>query len=181
MFFLYNLALSLAALLAIPYYLLKMLITGKYRRSLGHKLGFIPEDRSRTAGTPRIWIHAVSVGEVTAALPVVEALRARFKEAALFFSTGTETGQEMARRLLPHDVTLIYYPLDIPWVIRRFLDRLRPEVTLGDQEIPGPAEAGGLCRYRNRALAEFSQDLRPKEHYHRYDQRPAFAQVVSSL
>lgn len=161
MFFLYNLALSLAALLAIPYYLLKMLITGKYRKSLGHKLGFIPEDRSRAAGTPRIWIHAVSVGEVTAALPVVEALRARFKEAALFFSTGTETGQEMARRLLPHDVTLIYYPLDIPWVIRRFLDRLRPEVFVATETELWPNFLK-ICARRNITTVMINGRLSPR-------------------
>jgi 3-deoxy-D-manno-octulosonic-acid transferase len=126
---LYNVLLVAAAFLGIPFYGTKMLFTGKYRRSFGPKLGFpLPGAASRLTGTPRIWVHAVSVGEVTAAAPIVASLRARFPGACIVLSTSTETGQEMARRLVSAADVHIYYPLDIPWVVRRVMGVVRPDV-----------------------------------------------------
>ena len=97
---LYNVLLIVAAVFAVPFYGARMLLTGKYRRSLGPKFGRLtPETVSRMEGEPRIWLHAVSVGEVTAAAPIVTALRSRFPGACIVLSTSTETGQEMARKL----------------------------------------------------------------------------------
>jgi 3-deoxy-D-manno-octulosonic-acid transferase len=129
MFVLYNILLTLAAALAIPYYGAKILFTGKYRHSIGSKLGFNrPDLYEGMQGTPRIWVHAVSVGEVTAAAPIIAALRADFPGACLVLSTGTETGHEMARRLVPEATAIIYYPLDLPHVVRKLIRRVRPEI-----------------------------------------------------
>jgi len=128
---LYNALLFAAAFVAVPIYGSKMLLTGKYRKSIGPKFGRIPEDivsRLHEAGTPRIWLHAVSVGEVTAAAPIVTALRSRFPGAVIVLSTSTETGQEMARKLVTAATAHIYYPLDIPRVVRKVLDLVRPDV-----------------------------------------------------
>ena len=128
---LYNALLFAAAVFAVPFYGARMLLTGKYRRSLGPKFGRLsPEivSRLRESGTPRIWVHAVSVGEVTAAAPIVTALRSRFPGACIVLSTSTETGQEMARKLATAATVHIYYPLDIPCVVRKVLDRVRPDV-----------------------------------------------------
>ena len=128
---LYNVLLFAAALVAVPFYGSKMLLTGKYRKSIGPKFGRIPGDivsRLHEAGTPRIWLHAVSVGEVTAAAPIVAALRSRFPGAGLILSTSTETGQEMARNLVKDATAHIYYPIDIPCIVRKVLDRVRPDV-----------------------------------------------------
>jgi 3-deoxy-D-manno-octulosonic-acid transferase len=128
---LYNALLFMAAVFAVPFYGARMLLTGKYRRSLGPKFGRLsPEivSRLRESGTPRIWVHAVSVGEVTAAAPIVTALRSRFPGACIVLSTSTETGQEMARKLVTAATVHIYYPLDIPCVVRKVLDRVRPDL-----------------------------------------------------
>jgi 3-deoxy-D-manno-octulosonic-acid transferase len=126
---LYNLALGAATLVAGPYYGLVLLLRGKYRRSLGPKLGWNGHPRMETgAGKPRIWLHAVSVGEVTAAAPIVSALRRDLPEAALIVSTSTETGQDMAQRVVTDASEIIYYPLDLPWVVGRPLDPVRPDV-----------------------------------------------------
>lgn len=128
-FSLYNIALFIAASLAVPYYLLKMVLTGKYRRSLGAKFGMMGEELFLTMeGAPRIWIHAVSVGEVTAAAPVVAALRAELPGACIVLSTSTETGQDMARSLVTEATAIIYYPLDIPFVVRKVIKRVNPDV-----------------------------------------------------
>jgi 3-deoxy-D-manno-octulosonic-acid transferase len=129
MILLYNILLTLAAALAVPYYGAKILLTGKYRQSIGPKFGFNrPELYDGMRGTPRIWMHAVSVGEVTAAAPIMAALRADFPDACLVLSTGTETGQDMARRLIPEATAIIYYPIDIPHVVRKLIRFVRPDV-----------------------------------------------------
>ncbi|MGE5790626.1 MAG: glycosyltransferase N-terminal domain-containing protein, partial [Syntrophaceae bacterium] len=89
---LYNITLLAGFLLLVPYYGLKILVTGKYRQSIWQKLGAIPDETiAALEGHPRIWIHAVSVGEVTAAAPVVAALRGKLPRASILLSTGTET------------------------------------------------------------------------------------------
>lgn len=126
---LYNTLLLAASTVAVPYYGARMLLTGKYRKSLGLKLGFYPRDAaSPMTGAPRIWVHAVSVGEVTAAAPIVAALRSRFPEACIVLSTSTETGQEMARKIVPAASAHIYYPLDIPRAVRKVIALVRPDV-----------------------------------------------------
>jgi 3-deoxy-D-manno-octulosonic-acid transferase len=126
---LYNALLFAAAVCAVPFYGLKMLLTGKYRKSLGPKFGRVsPAIAPLMRGNPRIWVHAVSVGEVTAAAPIVTALRSRFPGACIVLSTSTETGQEMARKLVNAATVHIYYPLDIPCVIRKVLDLVRPDL-----------------------------------------------------
>jgi len=96
----YNIILFISSLFLLPYYLLKMTFTGKYRKSLGPKFGLIEPGILKTMeGHPRIWVHAVSVGEVTAAAPIVSSLRENFPSACIILSTSTETGQAMARRM----------------------------------------------------------------------------------
>ncbi|MEA1935305.1 MAG: glycosyltransferase N-terminal domain-containing protein, partial [Thermodesulfobacteriota bacterium] len=125
----YNILLFISSLFLIPYYLLKMIITGKYRKSLGPKFGFIkPEIFKKMEGSPRIWVHAVSVGEVTAAAPIISSLREKFPSACILLSTSTETGQDMARRMAADATSYIYYPLDIPFVVRKITGLVRPDI-----------------------------------------------------
>ncbi len=129
MFFLYNLLMFVVGLFAIPYYAVKMWATGKYRKSLTRKFGYVDPGFFRgLQGSPRIWIHAVSVGEVTAAAPIVASLREHYPGACLVVSTSTETGQDMARRMVKDASAFLYYPLDVPWVIRKMLNGVRPDV-----------------------------------------------------
>lgn len=74
----------------------------------------------------RLWLHGVSVGEISAAEPLVRELQGHFVPAQLYLSTGTETGQAVARRLYPPPLTVFYYPLDLPWAVARYLAHLRP-------------------------------------------------------
>jgi 3-deoxy-D-manno-octulosonic-acid transferase len=68
------------------------------------------------------------VGEVTAAAPIISSLRGSYPGACIVLSTSTETGQEMARRLVTDATAHIYYPLDIPSVVRKVIDRVRPDI-----------------------------------------------------
>ena len=127
--FLYNIILFLACLFLFPYFACKVIVTGKYRRSIAAKLGFMKKDLlAAMKGHPRVWIHAVSVGEVTAAAPIAATLRERFPRACIIVSTTTETGQFMAERLIQGATVLIYFPLDIPFIVKKMLRLIRPHV-----------------------------------------------------
>ncbi|MCG6537036.1 MAG: hypothetical protein L7F78_20600, partial [Syntrophales bacterium LBB04] len=129
MLLIYNILLWVAALFLIPYYGCKMLFTGKYRKGFGQRFGLLPAgDLAAMKGSPRIWVHAVSVGEVTAAAPIIASLREQLPSACIMLSTTTETGQEMARRIVTAADAFIYYPLDLPFAVRRSMDRVRPDV-----------------------------------------------------
>jgi 3-deoxy-D-manno-octulosonic-acid transferase len=83
-------------------------------------------------GSPRLWLHGVSVGEIQAVIPLVAELRTLLPRAAFIISTGTETGQMLARQhFSPQGALVCYFPLDIPWAVRRYLDYLRPQVFIG--------------------------------------------------
>ncbi len=98
---------------------------GKYRRGWGAKLlGRAPH---RSEGQPRIWFHAVSVGEVLALRPVVEALRRQRPEVDLVLSTTTATGFDLARRTFP-ELPVFFAPLDLSWAVRHAVARIRPTV-----------------------------------------------------
>ncbi len=72
-------------------------------------------------------MHALSVGEVTSALPLVKAIRESIRPAALVFSATTHSGKELAERLIaPHVDLVLFSPLDFPCAVRRCLDAIRP-------------------------------------------------------
>ncbi len=126
MFFLYNLALALASVILIPYYLLK----GKYRGSLGPRLGRL-DPALRQTGNRAIWLHAVSVGEVLSCGELIARLRVRFPRVKILVSTTTPTGQQLAREKLAGLTDGIFYaPLDVPFVVRRVLAQLRPRLVV---------------------------------------------------
>lgn len=125
----YNIILFIVAIPGLLFFLLKMLITGKYRNSFLQKLG--GKQKHSLDGLPegrRIWIHAVSVGEVTAAAPIVAALKKQRPDVQVIFSTSTETGQGMARRLVSNADAFIYFPLDFPFAVNKMLRLVRPDV-----------------------------------------------------
>jgi 3-deoxy-D-manno-octulosonic-acid transferase len=129
MYILYNIILFAAAIIILPYFLLKIIFTGKYRNSFIQKLG--GRQAKILAGLkdgPRVWIHAVSVGEVTAAAPIVASLKMKRPEVEIIFSTSTETGQEMARRFIKGASAFIYFPLDIFPIVNKVVKMARPDV-----------------------------------------------------
>jgi 3-deoxy-D-manno-octulosonic-acid transferase len=122
MIWLYN-ALWLLALPGIACRLgARCLLSGKYRHSLKPRLGLGFNVPKNEAAGRIIWIHALSVGEVLSAVPLVAALRAQYPSYTLFFSSTTESGQELARqRLAPLNCHFLYLPLDLWWVVRRIV------------------------------------------------------------
>lgn len=77
-----------------------------------------------------IWIHAVSLGEVLAAAPLVKRLRERYPERLLVLTTTTPTGSDQVKTLFGEEVFHIYAPYDLPGVVNRFLDRVQPALAV---------------------------------------------------
>lgn len=97
-----------------------------YARRWGERFGRYPTlDLHDT-----IWIHAVSVGEVTAAVPLVHALRDRYPQRPILITTMTPTGSEQVRRLFAANVQHVYAPYDLPHAVRNFLHAARPALAL---------------------------------------------------
>ena len=92
-----------------------------YWRGLGERFGWLPEAPAGGA----IWVHAVSVGEVQAAIPLVRALRERFGHLRILVTTVTPTGRARATAAFGDDVEQCYAPYDLPGVVKRFFDRKR--------------------------------------------------------
>lgn len=127
MYVIYSGLLALALLVGSPWFLYQGLRRRKYFGSLRQRLGALPVSFNLD-GEPSIWVHAVSVGEVLAARPLVDELRARYPGFRLFVSTTTVAGQQLARRQLPQADAVFYFPIDFAWVVRRVLDRVKPRL-----------------------------------------------------
>lgn len=97
-----------------------------YRRRIGERFArFAP-----LPARPRLWVHAVSVGEVIAAAPLVRRLRQAYPEHAVLLTCTTPTGSAQIARLFGDTVEHVYLPYDLPHVVARFLDRTRPHLAL---------------------------------------------------
>src|SRR6266705_2881810 len=127
MHFIYSALLASALVLSAPWWLFQMLRRGKYRAGLGERLGKIP--RRIRAGAARIWVHAVSVGEVLAVSNLVLEIRQRFPEHPVFVSTTTAAGQKLARQRFGEE-NVSYFPLDLPFAIRPWFRKLRPALVV---------------------------------------------------
>jgi 3-deoxy-D-manno-octulosonic-acid transferase len=136
MFFLYNLVTAAGMLLASPYFLFQAMRRGQSFGSLKQRfgLGYAAELRAGSAGA--IWVHAVSVGELLAVLPLLRRLKDRFPERRLVVSTTTATGQALARERSPWADAIFYFPLDCPGPVRRAMAAVRPAmVVIAETEI----------------------------------------------
>ncbi len=102
---------SLAALAVVPLFTAYALITGKKRRGLAHHFGVIPQipknDSQKT-----VWLHALSLGEVNAAAPVLKRLRKEAPELQLVVSVTTDSGYDGAQKHLKFVDQIIFHPID---------------------------------------------------------------------
>src|ERR1700733_148181 len=124
----YSLALFLVLIVGAPYWLFRMITSGKYREGLGERLGFVPKRLlSASKNQPVIWVHAVSVGELLAAARMIEDLRKRLPGWRIVVSTTTRTGQALARQRFGAE-NVFYFPLDFAFAVRAYLRALKPRL-----------------------------------------------------
>ena len=119
-----------------PYYALRGWRRGEPAQAFRDRLGSLSaEMRARASqaahsASNAIWIHAVSVGEVLAAKPLIDGLKQRYPSRAIFVSTTTETGQRLARERLANVDGIFYFPLDWVAPVRRALRAILPAVVI---------------------------------------------------
>ncbi len=121
---------TLAFRLLLPLVLLRLLWRGRrapaYHRRWRERFGLCPWRLDDGC----IWLHAVSVGEVEAAAPLVEAIVRRHPDRTLVVTTTTPTGSDRVRQAFGDRVLHAYLPYDLPGAIGRFLDRSRPSLLI---------------------------------------------------
>jgi 3-deoxy-D-manno-octulosonic-acid transferase len=132
MYFLYRILTALGMLVIAPYYAWRGWRRAEPAHSLSERFGSPPAEVIARATVSReaIWIHAVSVGEVLAAQPLVERLKASFASRAVFVSTTTATGRRLARERLRCADGVFYFPLDWVVTVRRALNAIRPALVI---------------------------------------------------
>jgi 3-deoxy-D-manno-octulosonic-acid transferase len=109
---LYRLLFLPLLIVAAPYYLWRMRRRGGYAEGFGHRFGAVPPLPPRRPDRPRIWIQAVSVGEMLALAPLLEAFR-RDGRTEVYLTTTTSTGYALAKEKYAGLVAgLGYFPLD---------------------------------------------------------------------
>lgn len=121
---------TVAMYLATPVIMWRLFARGfRYRGYFGRwreRFGRFPDPGLHES----IWVHAVSVGEVNAAVPLIESLMRRYAPRRVVVTTVTPTGSERVRKLFGERVFHVYLPYDLPNAVRRFLERIRPAMAV---------------------------------------------------
>ena len=147
-----DIAFLLFAIVTMPFWLVSMWKRGKLRTDWSSRLGWrlpqipeqqvpeqqvpeqqVPEQDVTKAGAQpahRILLHAVSVGEVNAARILADMLAAEPMNAQVIISVTTDTGIERARKVFGSQHTVVRYPFDFSWSVRRFLGAVKPDLVL---------------------------------------------------
>lgn len=123
---LYNLAMYLFTPLVMLRLMARGMRYGDYHVRWRERFGRFP-------GPPLsgcLWVHAVSVGEVNAAEPLIKALMEAYPRAPMLVTTVTPTGSERVRQLFGDRVHNVYLPYDLPFAVRRFLRNTRPRLAV---------------------------------------------------
>ena len=123
----YNTATSAVFAAGFPAFWMYSRLSGRHQRGLRERLGFVsPEARKRLSGAPRLWIHAVSLGEMRAAEAIVSALQQLLPECSILVSTTTDHGFDQARKSFGAEIPVVYAPVDTVFSVRKALKRVRP-------------------------------------------------------
>jgi 3-deoxy-D-manno-octulosonic-acid transferase len=161
------------------------------RRKLRHRAARGKEDPTRLSerfgvasaqrpAGPLIWIHAASVGESLAALPLIDDIHDRYAEFNFLVTSGTVTSATIMGERLPAFVTHQYAPVDLPAVTRRFLEHWRPNVALLLESEFWPNMLLGLDR-RDVPRVLVNGRVSPESHRRWSSLRPVIAQLLGGF
>lgn len=115
--------------LAMPYIFIRLWVRSwrapDYCKRLGERLGSYPFRLEKC-----IWVHAVSVGETIAAIPLIKALKIKYPNTPLLVTTMTPTGAARVKNAFGDSVSHVYLPYDLPPAIARFLNAMQPVIAI---------------------------------------------------
>ncbi len=148
MTYFWNLLYVVAGILLLPVLLWQRFVRGKRRGGWSAKLlgnvtlppgnsddnlhfsrGLTSPAQVHANPAQRLWLHAVSVGEVNLLAPLVKLIELEQPQWQLYLTVGTVTGYELAQKKYPH-VTLSYAPLDFSWAVARAIERIQPDLVV---------------------------------------------------
>ena len=118
---------KIASFVLIPAFTIYSLVTGKKRRGLKDHFGWVPKV-DKKPGQKLVWVHALSLGEVNGAAPVLKIIREKRPNIAIAVSVTTDAGYDAAHRMLPFVDHIFFHPLDSWPFINRALDRIKPDL-----------------------------------------------------
>jgi 3-deoxy-D-manno-octulosonic-acid transferase len=124
--YLYTFAMYLVTPLLVMRLLARGVRSRPYHRRWPERFGFF----NAPGFSGSLWVHAVSVGEVNAAEPLIKALQKDYPNAPLVITTVTPTGTARVHQLFGDSVFHVYLPYDLPFAVSRFLKRVRPRLAL---------------------------------------------------
>jgi 3-deoxy-D-manno-octulosonic-acid transferase len=120
---------SVLVYLGLPFFFLRLLWRSRqnpaYRQRWAERLGFCPYTLENC-----IWVHAVSVGEVLAAVPLINALKKQYPEIPLVVTNMTITGAARTKATWGDRVLQLYIPYDTPDAVHRFLRKIQPKIAV---------------------------------------------------
>jgi len=110
------------------FYLPILIFKGKLHAEFGERFARFSKAKQKALllGKDRIWIHAVSVGEVALCKSLVPALKEKFPDHDIVISTITKAGNGLAKKIFSKDVIIIYFPLDFRFIVRKSLNLIKP-------------------------------------------------------
>lgn len=127
MYVLYSILAMVAVLGLMPMFLYRLMVEPGFAQRLRESFGWwSDEEVAKVAGKGCIWIHGASVGEIVATSPLVKAIRTEWPDKPILVSAVTTGGYAMAKSIIPEADAIIYFPLDLPWVVSRIVPRVRP-------------------------------------------------------
>lgn len=161
-------------LILLPFILvrlfLKSLKISAYRKRIAERFGFVTTQHKES-----IWVHAVSFGELMAAIPLIRQLQKQFPDNNIVVTTMTITGSQLAQKIFNQDIFHCYCPYDYPFAIKRFLKNIRPTLLIlmeteiwpnwlfycGKQRIPIMLANAKLSENSFKGYQRFSFFLKP--------------------
>lgn len=130
MYLIYSLLMGFAALVLLPYWVVKGLRHGRYFSNLWQRLGFSFPSLSKLNERGPIWVHAVSVGEALSAVTLARRLKETYADRPLIVSTTTVTGQQLVCERMPFADAVVYFPFDWAFCVGRALDAINPAIVI---------------------------------------------------
>ncbi len=160
----------------LPFIVLRLLWRAQkapaYARRINERFARVPQ---RKDAAPLIWVHAVSVGEVIAAIPLVKQLQSQYPEHKICITTTTPTGSDRVKAAFADSVLHYYLPYDVPSLCAVFIRAIKPEALIimetelwpnllqvcSDQKIPVILANGRMSERSARGYRRFSALTRP--------------------
>ncbi len=174
--FLYGLVTTFLFILLLPFYYIVRVCNGKFLYGWREKLGFF---KSPHLGDKVIMYHGVSVGEVIALENLIKKTREVFPEYKIVVTTGTKTGQEIARKKFSEVADFItYFPFDIPFCVASFIGKVNPSIVLIAETELWPVFSF-FCKAKNIKLYCINGRMSDST-YHLYKRMKHFFKMVLS-